>query len=143
LAGFEDATALFLLFGLTLGGLRLLTNNLANVEVDLPALPAQISTILVALLTGYLTAGFLLCMLQTLPWNEKFMSFEARVEKDEPPRRKLMPPDRVWLALRHRAGAGPFAWGDDTAFDPDGTFELRYARLRRYKEQEGTGGQGR
>ena len=43
-------------------------------------------------------------------------------------------PDRVWLAMMHRMGQDNLSWGEGSVtFDPDGTFPLRYSRLRRYK----------
>jgi hypothetical protein len=131
LEGYEDSLALFALFALTLGLLRLLTNSLANVELQLPALVQQIGAVVVALLTGYLLAGFLVCMVQTLPWSKNFLGFDPTADADAPKLRRFMPPDRVWLALMHRAGAGPLSQPDTTTFDPEGSFEMRYARERR------------
>jgi hypothetical protein len=82
--------------------------------------------------TGYLVAGFLLCMAQTLPWQEHFLGFDPKVNAQSGLRR-VLPPDRVWLAMMHYAGRGRFGWGDGMTFDPDGSFEERHARLRRYK----------
>src|SRR3954466_14948913 len=42
LEGCEDALCLSVLFALTLGVLRVITHNLANAEVELPALAQQI-----------------------------------------------------------------------------------------------------
>lgn len=134
-AGYEDALSMFALFALTLGGLRVVTNNLANQELDLPGRVQQVASVLVALVTGYLVAGFLVCMLQTLPLTEKFLGFEREVEPQAGGIRRLIPPDRVWLGMMHRLGARPLWQEDSTTFDPEGTFELRYARFRRIKEQ--------
>jgi hypothetical protein len=135
LDGYEDALALFALFAAPLALLRVVCNNLAPAELDLPALPQQIASAAVGGLTGYLLAGFLVCAMQTLPWGERFLGFDATVEPQGSAIRRVMPPDRVWLALMHRAGAGPFSNEGATTFDPDGTFELRYARQRRVKDQ--------
>jgi hypothetical protein len=134
--GYEDSLALVLLFALTLGVLRVVTNNLANTELEFPAPLAKGGGALLGLISGYLVAGFLVCVLQTLPWHENFMYFEARVESSGSgtPSRRLLPPDRVWLALMHRAGALPFSWGEGPTFDPHGEFEFRYARYRRYND---------
>jgi hypothetical protein len=131
LEGYEDALSLFVLFALPLVGLRYLTNSLAYTELDYHPLAQQVGAVLCALVTGYLVAGFLACLLQTLPLPERFLGFDPQAE---PGLRRRLPPDRVWLAMMHRAGAGPFANGDNPTFDPDGSFELRYARLRRYRD---------
>jgi hypothetical protein len=139
LEGYEDAICLFGLFIAPLAGLRWLTNNLANQEIELPALVQQFGAAGTGLLTGYLLAGFLFCMLQTLPWSERFMGFNYQVSKEEAGFRKFVPPDRVWLALMNRAGAplnGPFSQEESTAFDPEGTFEIRYGTKRRVKDQD-------
>lgn len=133
LEGFEDATCLFGLFSLTLAVLRVTTNNLANQELHLPALFQQISSVGVSICTGYLLAGFLLCMVQTLPLTERFLGFDPGVEA-QMPIRQVFPPDRVWLAMMNRAGRIPLGQDEATTFDPEGTFELRYAKYRRIKE---------
>jgi uncharacterized membrane protein required for colicin V production len=135
LAGFEDALALFLLFALPLILLRVVCNNLATHEVELPALFQQVGSAAVAAVTGYLLAGFLVCVFQTLPWGQQFLGFDATADPGAPKIRSLVPPDRVWLALMHRAGNAALSQEGSTTFDPEGTFELRYARLRRFKEQ--------
>jgi hypothetical protein len=136
LAGFEDAICLFGLFAASLGLLRLVTNNLANHELQLPAMAQQIGASLVGLVAGYLLAGFLFCMVQTLPLPEKFMDFDYEAESGGAKLRRFVPPDRVWLALMSKIGAGPLSQSDAVTFDPEATFELRYARLRRIKEQQ-------
>src|SRR5262245_12889183 len=80
LAGFEDSIVLFLLFAGTLALLRVITNNLANTDVELPALPQQICSALVSLVSGYLLAGFLVCLFQTMPWEQNFMGFEYQAD---------------------------------------------------------------
>jgi hypothetical protein len=136
LNNYEDALSLFGLFIATFALLRGITNNLAIGEIEFHALAQQICATGFGVLAGYLLAGFLLCMMQTLPWDQKFLGFRSYV--DDPPVafRSLLPPDRVWLALMHRAGIGPFKQEDSTTFDPEGTFELRYEHKRRLKESQ-------
>ena len=127
LQGYEDAISLVTIFALTLGLLRYATNNLANAHLEYHPLMNQIGTAFFGLVTGYLASGFLLCVLQTLPWQVNFLQFDYRVEKNaggaKTPR--VLPPDHAWLALMRGAMPG---------FDPDATFEMRYARYRRYTE---------
>jgi hypothetical protein len=144
--GYEDAVCLMVLFSLTLGVLRVITNNLASSRVDFPDWLQSAGGILFGLLTGYLVSGFLICVLQTLPWHENFMFFEPKYETGpEHVLRHVLPPDRVWLGLMHRAGAYAFSNGEDAkaetssseyersrTFDKYGSFEFRYARYRRY-----------
>ena len=135
-AGLEDSFVMVLLFTAICGLLRLATNNLAPRDLDFPAGLLRGGGVFFGLVTGYLVAGILMCILQTIPWHENFMSFEYRVEQNQGLRR-VLPPDRFWLALLHRAGSlqGPFSRGEDyPTFDKDGNFELRYGRYRRYNE---------
>jgi uncharacterized membrane protein required for colicin V production len=135
LAGFEDSIALFVPFAATLALLRVATNNLANTDLELPALAQQVGSGAVALVTGYLAAGFLVVVLQTLPWGDTFLGFDYSATANTPKVRNMLPPDRVWLAMMNRAGRATLSQGEDyVTFDPEGTFEIRYARLRRFKE---------
>lgn len=136
----EDATALFILFAGSMGILRVATNNLANQDIDLPALHAQIATGVLGLIAGYFLAGFLLVMVSTLPLPEKFLGYEATVEAGEAGTRRYLPADRVWLGLmQHSADAAGLGAGE-AKFDPEGTFPLRYAKKKRIKEVAGAAG---
>lgn len=132
LGGYEDAFVLVALFWGTLAALRVGTNHLAPAEVSFQPMVQRIGGTAVGLLTGYLLAGFLVCVCQTIPFHVHFMSFDPSFESDGKALRRLLPPDRVWLALMHRAGLAAFASGNET-FDNEGNFELRYARYRRYE----------
>ena len=121
LAGYEDGLCLVALFCLALGLLRLATHFLVP---RLPAYPVAVQrggAVGFGLATGYLVAGFLLCVFQTLPWQENFLFFDDPADPGTAVR-QVLPPDRAWLALMRQAGAYPFA----------DTFELRYARYRRH-----------
>jgi hypothetical protein len=142
--GYEDFFFLVLLFSAALGFFRWATNNLANAQIEYPAALQQFGGAAVGLVTGYLVAGFLVCALQTLPWHESFLEFQPR-KTGESEIRRLLPSDRVWLALMRHAGAYPFPrieinedadtpYDRYATFDRAGTFELRYLRHRRYTD---------
>ena len=139
LAGYEDCLTLILLFALVLGLLRLATNTLAYTTSDFHPLVMRGGSIVCGLLTGYLVAGFLVVAFQTIPGTENFLGLDAKPGTEDKLRR-VLPPDRVWLAMMHRAGGrkgddgerrGPFAWADHPTFDDNGNFELRCTRYRR------------
>ena len=121
LAGYEDGLCLVALFCLALGALRLATHALAPRAAAYPPALQRGGAVAFGLATGYLVAGFLLCVLQTLPWQEHFLFFDDPGDPGTAVR-QVLPPDRAWLALMRRAGAYPFA----------DTFELRYAHYRRH-----------
>jgi hypothetical protein len=131
--GYEDWICLMGLFCITLLALRVATNVIASVEPELPAGVQQGVAILCGLITGYLTAGFLICAMQMLPIPEEFLGFNARVDASGGMRRYL-PADRVWLALMRRGSVGTLS-SDDVGFDPRGYFEQSYLRHRRYGEK--------
>jgi hypothetical protein len=133
--GYEDALILFLLFLPTLLLLRWVTNQVANRVPELHPTLQYGGGALFGLITGYLLSGFLLCVLQTLPWHQRFMNFDPEVGTDDPNAalRHVLPPDRAWLVLMHQLSTDRLQWGEDT-FDRHGNFELRFARLRRYPD---------
>lgn len=132
LQGYEDSFCLIALFCLPLMILRWLANALIHTHIEYNAVLQQGGSVLFSLLTGYLVAGFLVCVAQTLPLGEHFLQFEARMDTQSAGAklRRVLPPDRVWLALMHRASEASLSWDSDTPFDPDGSFELRYRERR-------------
>lgn len=135
LAGFEDCLCLVLLFSLVLGLLRLATYSLAYTSLDIPPAVERVGGALFGLVTGYLVAGFLLVVVQTLPFPEGSLPLDHKVNSERVGSHTF-PPDRVWLAMMHRAGLGPFSWGDGPTFDPHGNFSLRNARYHRKDDND-------
>ena len=142
--GYEDFFSMFLIFAVTLGILRALSNNLCNSEVVFPGMINQLGAAAIGMITGYLLSGFLVCLVQTLPLHEHVLGFEPR-GNNESEFRGLFPADRVWLALMREAGVrglaraadqdnGPTRYDEYPTFDRSGTFELRYLRYRRYDD---------
>ncbi|HVS34928.1 MAG TPA: CvpA family protein [Gemmataceae bacterium] len=122
LAGYEDAVSLLVLFAASLGVLRLVVNNLSNAHLEHHMAVRQGGIVLFGIITGYLTSGFLLCVLQTLPWQHDFLGFDYQVPKSGGTIRSVLPPDHVWLAMMQ--------WTMPD-FDKDGRFEAAYAHYRR------------
>lgn len=137
LAGYEDALCLGGIFCIALAGLRFTTNYILKGEIDLPEVVNRVGGAAVGVVTGYLAAGFLLCLWQTLPLHQNFMYFDWKYDPTRSVRR-MLPPDRVWLALMHKAGhIRMMGNSEDPTFDEYGTFEMRYARYRRYTDDAG------
>src|ERR1700687_5209626 len=134
-AGYEDAICLTGLFGIAFALLRLATNTLAGAVIDFHPLAQRAGGAFLGLATGYLLSGFLVCVFQTLPWHESFLGYEPNWQANQSGLDALLPPDRVWLAMMHRAGEASFSRGDRGTFDPEATFVIRYARFRRYGDQ--------
>jgi hypothetical protein len=136
LEAYEDSLSLTLVFCLTLALLRWATNNLAPEDLDLAPGVQQGGAGLFGLLTGYLLAGFLICVVQTMPWHEHFLGFKPEVNVNSPENkmRRMVPPDRVWLAMMNFASRVGLSRGEDGEFDRDGTFEIRYQRHRRFAD---------
>jgi uncharacterized membrane protein required for colicin V production len=133
LQGYEDSFSLVVLFSLTLLFLRWASNELIHTLITYNPAVQQGGAVLFGVLAGYLVAGFLTCVAQTLPATENFLQLEPRVAADSSGnvRHRVLPPDRVWLALMHRASKTSLDWDETSVFDPDGSFEMRYAHERR------------
>jgi hypothetical protein len=129
LQGYEDSFVLVALFSLALLFLRWASNELIHLFIPYNPLVQQGGAVLFGALAGYLVAGFLTCVAQTLPANENFLDLKP-IDSSGKIRHRILPADHVWLALMHRASKTVFDWGE-TTFDPDGSFELRYAYERR------------
>lgn len=131
-AGYEDAICLTALFAVAFGLLRITTNALSGAAIDFHPLAQRAGGVFFGLATGYLLAGFVVCVFQTLPWHENFAGYEPDWQAHQSGFEDLIPPDRVWLALMHRAGKNSFGRPGHSTFDPEATFVIRYARFRRY-----------
>lgn len=135
LRGYEDSLCLVALFSLTLAFLRWVANALIHTVIEYDAIIQQLGAGLFGAVAGYLVAGFLVCVAQTLPLERNFMRFDARIDTSAAgaKMRRFLPPDRVWLALMHRASTESLSW-DEPPFDADGSFEMRYAHERRVND---------
>ncbi|MBM3994061.1 MAG: CvpA family protein [Planctomycetes bacterium] len=148
LAGCEDMLCLATLFCVSLAVLRVITNTFAEELIEQHGWLQLVGGSVVGVVIGYLVSGFLICGMQTLPLDERFLDFQPRVT-GEPVWRAILPGDRVWLAMMRHAGAGPLSGKEDPdaagqpaverfpTFDRDATFELRYLRYRRHSESRG------
>lgn len=132
---YEDALSLMAIFCISLGLLRLGLNRITGTHIEYPLGLLRAGTACCGLVTGYLASGFLICMLQTIPWHENFMYFQPTYSGSSVGLRRYLPPDRMWLALMHRAGQCSLSSSESGPFDPTGSFELRYGRHRRYGDK--------
>lgn len=133
--GYEDFFVLFGLFAILLTLFRWLTNALAPNTIEFFTGLQEGGGALLGLATGYLFCGFLVVLLQTLPWHQEFMGFTGVYDPNQTGSalRRVLPPDRVWLALMNRASL--VAMSREAPFDRHGSFELRYQRYRRYGDK--------
>jgi hypothetical protein len=128
---YADALWLTALFALLLTLLRLLTAYVAPREPSLPTRVQNIGGAFVGLVTGYLIAGVMICVLQTLPLPTRILGHDAEAGS------ALGAPERTWLALVHRASGVVFDEPmDERWFDADGSFAARYTRYRRIRPGE-------
>jgi hypothetical protein len=141
LQGYEDFLSLVILFCVALGLLRAATNAINNKEIEFQPVLNQVGAGFIALITGYLLSGFLICAMETLPWSQHFLGFEP-YQETEMKTRSLVPPDRLWLALMHRAGIAALSRGEGSrTFDPEGAFESNYLYNRRHADAPAEGKQ--
>ena len=130
LDAYADALALVTLFALFMSLLRWATFRLGRPGVEFTPFVDRVGGGLSGLVLGWVASGFLICVLQTLPWSVHFLGY------DPVDGMGLGAPDRGWLAFVHRASGRVFdlsSYGDHW-FDADGSFIPRYARYRRIAE---------
>jgi uncharacterized membrane protein required for colicin V production len=137
LKGYEDFLCLILVFAVTMGLLRWAANSLANTEFTIHTSLMRGGAVVCGLLSGYIVSGFLLAAAQTMPLDEDFMDFQTKVESNSKNEslRRLLPPDRVWLAMMHRASYGSLGRAsreEKNGFDAKCNYPLRYERYRRW-----------
>ena len=128
LDGFEDAIAMVGIFLASFGTLKIIALQLAPSEISYQHLVHNLGGAMVGLFAGYFVSGFLWCVMQTLPWQEKFMGFDTRSTKRSASS-SFLRPDRVWLASMRKFSKGAFK--TNKIFDYSASFELRYQRYRR------------
>lgn len=132
LGSFADGLALASLFCLGLVALRGARRWLVRREIVFPLWLERAGGATFGVLIGYALAGLIFCIWQTLPIQERFLNYD--------PQRgvRLGQPDRLWLAVMHRASRENLrplrinpAQDESYVFDPDASFVWRYARYRR------------
>ncbi len=94
-ADYADFVALCVLFAASVSLIRVLTEKIAPIDVELPPPAYQAGRWVFAVLTGYITMAFLLAAVHTAPLPREFAGFK--------PERKnflnMSAPDRQWLAF--------------------------------------------
>jgi hypothetical protein len=137
---FEDALALTLVFLPALGGLRAACVNYFNQPLTLPLVVDRAGSVVFGLINGFLLSGFLICVMETLPWKEDFLNFAPTISptKNTRPNDKLpskMLPDAIWIKLAERLHRGSLQQSVTT---PDSKvllqFEYNTAAYRRFTD---------
>ena len=103
LARLEDAIVMVSLFAVFLIALRWTLNSLSPTAIELEPNLDLYGGAAVGIFAGYLLAGFLVCVMETLPWKADFLGFTPHSTDDKA--RRYFPPDGVL--------AGPHAMGRD------------------------------
>jgi len=135
--GTEDFLSLLLLFCVSLGLLRMMAGSLAPTDPEYHPILYRAGSVPLGALTGYLAGGFMVCAITTLPFQRGFLDYEENPTAEKAAIAKVLPGDRVWLAMMHRAGNANLNWDGDPTFDPKGNWQLRYSRHRRVDPQSG------
>ncbi len=107
---YEDAVALVVVFCACAGLLRFITVRIVPKTYGIVPKLNQIGGAIFGVITGYFVAGFLCCVLQTMPWNKDFLGFQHRDPGFED---RLFPADQNWLKLMNRCHYGTFTNGED------------------------------
>jgi hypothetical protein len=126
---YADAISLAGLFVLFLIGMRVLTMLAAPGDMAFPPWLKRLGGAAFGAATGYFAFAILICIFQILPCGQRFLGYD--------PERGigLGAPDRVWLAMMHKATGQVFDRMNEDWFDADGSYIPRYARYRRVAEE--------
>jgi hypothetical protein len=123
-----DLTAIWLLFGFAMVGLRAVTDYMSQVKVRFFMPVEKAGGILMAIWVAWMVVCFTTMTLHTAPLARHFMGFQR-----EPTSKMLfgLAPDRLWLAWVHKESKGALARFSGAApFDAQGDFIVRYSNRR-------------
>ncbi len=133
---FWDFLSLWLIFAVTLGILRVLSDRLSNVRVRFFKPVEMAGGIFFALWTAWIVGSFALTSLHTAPLAQHSFGGDFQPKIDEYMFFGLGP-DRKWLAFNHSLSEGAYSKSTTNTFDPDADFVLRYDDRRAQFEKEG------
>lgn len=149
IARVADVAALVGIFIAATFALRLGTEQIVKLYVELIPLAHDILRWVFGVATGYVTMAFLLTALHTAPFEREFLGFRA----ERANLFNIAAPDRQWLGFTQYLTEHSFARRDGHAFDtlmqatadptrPDllSTFTIRYATRRANNGGGGAGG---
>jgi hypothetical protein len=144
---FWDFLALWLLFALTFGLLRAVTDSISKTRVRFKMPVEHAGRVLLSILTGWVFVCFVTMTLHTAPLART--SFRGSFAPDPQTRHFFgLAPDLTWLGFMQNASLQGYSRPDEQAvaiepvdrglrvFDPRGEFAVKYAARRRALEQE-------
>ncbi|MEZ6140709.1 MAG: CvpA family protein [Zavarzinella sp.] len=132
LEGYEDAVALSIIFLPTLLGLRFACQYFANRELYFPGKWSQIGGLVFGAITGYMISGFVVCVMQTLPWQHNFMGY--KLENETGLGVRMLPADQFWLRLMARADRVILESSGKSHQQILQEYSARFAKHRRVKD---------
>lgn len=146
---FWDFLALWILFGLTFGLMRAITDELSKVRVRFKLPVERGGGIVLAILSGWVFVCFANMTLHTAPLSRN--SFRGTFQPTPSDQHFFgLGPDLAWLGFIQNASRGGFSHADEAAqspepsdkgfrvFDPTGEFILKYATRRQHLAEEET-----
>ncbi|MCG8583906.1 MAG: CvpA family protein [Pirellulales bacterium] len=132
-----DILAIWLVFGVSFGILRTVTDKLSTVRVRFITLVDRIGGAFLSAWASWIMVCFTAMTLHLAPLAPNFMlgSFQP-----EPDSRMFMgmAPDRQWIALVHKVSGGSLTKGDTKQFDEQAEIILKYHTRRERLEELGT-----
>lgn len=127
LGRYSDFITMMLLFSGSVTALRLASEYVAPVMVQLPDLIHRGGGIVVGVWLGWVLSGILICGMQMLPLHKKFLGYDYRLKETKA---NGFNADRYWLAFVHRVGQKVFDKNSPQSFDPNASFVIKYYNLR-------------
>jgi len=136
-AYYFDLIAIWLIFAVTFGVLRTMTDFTSRFRVRFKKPVDVAGGLFFAAWIGWVTVCFVLATLHTAPLARNFLSF-----RPEDPMVLGYGPDRQWLGFTQKMSNGTFArmasetYPQGHVFDPKGEFMIKYASRREAFEKE-------
>lgn len=130
----EDALALSVVFAASFALLRLATVQIVKHELDYSNAINRAGGVVFGALTGYFVGGFIMCVAQTLPLQQKFLGFQP--PPDDNFVNRILPSDQNLLKVMEKARTGTFKGGEEPAGITFQNFAHIFARDRRYPDPD-------
>lgn len=122
-----DFLALWVLFALTFGILRLATDMLSRRRVMFEFWTEMVGRSVLAIWVAWIFIGFTCATLHTAPLEASFMGFQKTYESGN---FLGMSPGKQWLGFMQSRSQGALSRGTPRVFDPDSDFILKYHQRR-------------
>lgn len=127
LGRYTDFITMMVLFAGSVTALRLISEYVSPMMVQLPDMVHRGGGVIVGAWMGWILAGIVICGLQMLPLHKEFLGYDYRLKNVTS---NGFNADRYWLAFVNRISEKVFEKDPPTSFDPRASFVIKYYNQR-------------